>query len=198
MHDRCFFSYQAPSIPQGGRKLPPLWGGYEGLSHVFSCVIFFNEQTQEKFTAKHFVSSCDIVYLQNQLVKKPFVKKCLTFLSLCFPLMVSAQAGWSKVSYSQSMFFSAEVLIGKKPAKQGDEVGAFIDGECRMVAPVLVINGKSTISGAIYGDVNEELEEPEEVEFKLWREKNNTILNTKQRVEMKPGTVLHGYTLKFK
>ncbi|MDR2962524.1 MAG: hypothetical protein LBU90_02615 [Bacteroidales bacterium] len=126
------------------------------------------------------------------------MKKFFVILGFCIPLAASAQHGWNKITYSQSMFFSAEVLVGKKPAKQGDEVGAFIDGECRMIAPVLVINGKSTISGAIYGDVNEELEEPEEVEFKLWREKNNTILKTKQRVEMKPGAVLHDYTLKFK
>ena len=117
---------------------------------------------------------------------------------ICLPAYLSAQHGWERVNYTQTMLFSAEVQIGKKPAMQGDFVGAFIDGECRMIAPVLVINGKSTISSVIYGETNEELEEAEEIEFKLWREKDNRILTATKTIEMQPGGNVHGYTLQFK
>ena len=117
---------------------------------------------------------------------------------ICLPAYLSAQHGWERVNYTQSMLFSAEVKVGKKPAMQGDVVGAFIDGECRMIAPVIVINGKSTISSVIHGETNEELEEPEEIEFKLWRMKDNSILTAPQTVEMQPGGNAHNYILQFK
>jgi len=117
---------------------------------------------------------------------------------ICLPAYLSAQHGWERVNYTQSMLFSAEVQVGKKPAMQGDVVGAFIDGECRMIAPVIVINGKSTISSVIHGETNEELEEPEEIEFKLWRIKDNSTLTTAQIVQMQPGGSAHNYILQFK
>ncbi|MCL2327361.1 MAG: hypothetical protein FWC39_02480 [Bacteroidetes bacterium] len=126
------------------------------------------------------------------------MKKFILLIFVCLPAYLSAQHGWERVNYTQSMLFSAEVRIGNKAATQGDVVGAFINGECRMVAPVLVINGKSTISSVVHGETNEELEEPEEIVFKLWRMKNNTILTATKTVEMKIGSNAHNYILHFK
>jgi len=126
------------------------------------------------------------------------MKRFIVLMFISFPAFVNAQHGWERVNYTQSMLFSAEVRVGKKAAKAGDFVGAFINGECRMVAPVLVINGKSTISSVVHGETNEELEEPEEIVFKLWRMKNNTTLTATRTVEMKIGSNAHNYILYFK
>lgn len=117
---------------------------------------------------------------------------------VCLPVYLCAQHGWERVNYTQSMLFSAEVQVGKKNAQAGDVVGAFINDECRMIAPVIIVDGKSTISSVIHGEVNEELDEPEEIEFRLWQKKDNSILNAGETVEMQPGSVLHGYSLQFK
>ncbi len=126
------------------------------------------------------------------------MKKLILLIFICLPAYLSAQHGWERVNYTQSMLFSAEVQIGKKSAQAGDVVGAFIDGECRMIAPVIVIDGKSTVSSVIHGDLNEELDEAEEIEFKLWQKKDNTTLDATQTAEMQPGGTLLDYSLQFK
>lgn len=126
------------------------------------------------------------------------MKKLIALLFISLPAYLCAQHGWERVNYTQSMLFSAEVQIGKKNAQMGDVVGAFIDGECRMIAPVIITNNKSTVSSVIHGDFNEELDEAEEIEFKLWQNKNNTILTAEETAEMQPNGILHDYVLQFK
>jgi hypothetical protein len=82
------------------------------------------------------------------------MKKIIVLMFVCLPAYVCAQHGWERVNYTQSMLFSAEVQVGKRNAQTGDIVGAFIDGECRMIAPVIAVDGKSTVSSVIHGEAN--------------------------------------------
>lgn len=98
--------------------------------------------------------------------------------------------GWQRINYMQSTIFSAEVIINNMPAKQGDVVGAFINNECRMIAPIFIVNNKSYVSSVIHG------ENQEQAEFRIWIEKKDSVIIVPQKITTIPGGNLLNYEIK--
>ncbi|MCF7911211.1 MAG: tandem-95 repeat protein [Candidatus Cloacimonetes bacterium] len=69
---------------------------------------------------------------------------------------------WNVVNYTNSTVAYGEVTIDGIPASPGDEVGAFVDGECRSVGYVVDNDGQSIVSMNIQG------ESVELVNFAVW------------------------------
>ncbi len=69
---------------------------------------------------------------------------------------------WKRVNHIGSTIFTAVVRIDGKPAPATAYVGAFMNNECRMVAPIIMSNDTAYVSSVIHGDVSEE------IEFRVW------------------------------
>lgn len=113
-------------------------------------------------------------------------KQKLRSLMILLLLFASARsfAGaptWSRVDYTQSTTFVGVVEIKKYTSTypytpiEGDYIGAFVKGECRMIAQIFTHEGKLYVSSVIQGSDTCVTNEPnctpggpEEVEFRLW------------------------------
>lgn len=118
--------------------------------------------------------------------------KQLTILLLFISSVVQAQHGWERTNYMQSTIFSAQVIINGKQATASDTVAAFVGNECRMIAAVFMVDGKSYVSSVIHGDV------PEEVEFRLWQHAHKSAIVLPESHKTAPGGSMLNYTLAFK
>lgn len=119
------------------------------------------------------------------------MKKILFFTFFLISSLLFAGHGWERINYMQSTIFSAEVTINGVPASEGDVIGAFVGNECRMIAPVFMVDNKSFVSSVIHGD------KKEEVEFRIWVHKNDKIFVVPEKVTTIPGGNLLNYPLKI-
>lgn len=119
------------------------------------------------------------------------MKKIIIALLLIASYVVMADHGWQRVNYMQSTIFSAEVTLNAIPAKQGDVVGAFVQNECRMIAPIFIVDNKAYVSSVIHGDAQEQ------VEFRLWMHQKDSVVVLSKTVTTSPGGSLLNYLLPF-
>lgn len=69
---------------------------------------------------------------------------------------------WKRVNHIGSTIFTAIVTMDGKAVPAAAYVGAFKDGECRMIAPIIMSNDTAYVSSVIHGDIAEEMT------FRLW------------------------------
>jgi len=118
------------------------------------------------------------------------MKKILFFTFFLISSLLFAGHGWERINYMQSTIFSSEVTVNGKPASQGDVIGAFVGNECRMIAPIFMVDNKSFVSSVIHGD------KVEDVEFKIWIHAKDKVYAIPQKVKTAPGGNLLNYSLK--
>ncbi|OQA97154.1 MAG: Bacterial Ig-like domain (group 2) [Bacteroidetes bacterium ADurb.Bin217] len=79
---------------------------------------------------------------------------------ICMVSFTTAFAGpptWTRVDYTNTTAFVGEVQINAYDAGfpvtvvDGDYIGAFVNGECRMIAQIFTYNGKLYVSSVIHG-----------------------------------------------
>jgi len=109
------------------------------------------------------------------------MKKLTLIIFLFFSASLFAGHGWQRINHMQSTIFSASVTVNGQQAKPGDVLGAFVNNECRMIAPIFLKNDSSYVSSVIHGDV------PETVEFRLWVQEKDSILIVPKTITSKPG-----------
>lgn len=117
------------------------------------------------------------------------MKNIVLFILMIASGTIFAQQGWQRINYMQSTIFSAEVTINNSPLSAGDKVGAFVKNECRMIAPIILLDNKTYISSVIHGDV------PEEVEFRIWIQNKDSVITVPQKVMTKPGGSILNYQI---
>ncbi|MBK8805810.1 MAG: Ig-like domain-containing protein [Bacteroidales bacterium] len=108
---------------------------------------------------------------------------------LSFQPVFAGAPTWERVNYTNTTTFLGEIVINdfnslyqtNIPAVAAlDYIGAFVNGECRMVAQIIENDGKFYISSLIHGGDMESMLPggapiPEdEIEFRLWDESSNT------------------------
>jgi len=99
---------------------------------------------------------------------------------------------WTRVNYMHSTIFTAVVTVDGKPAAEGDVVGAFVNGECRMIKPIFINNDTAFVSSVIHGD------KPEEVNFKIWIKAEDKTYDIQQTLTSKPDGSIHMFELDVK
>lgn len=97
---------------------------------------------------------------------------------------------WKRVNHIGSTIFTAIVTIDGKPVPATAYVGAFKDGECRMVAPIIMSNDTAYVSSVIHGDVAEDMT------FRLWTAPGQEKTNP-SKMTTKPGESILLYRLDF-
>lgn len=120
-----------------------------------------------------------------RLRKQIFLFALLLFFSSSF----AGEPTWNRVNYTNTTIFVGEVLINDYNAlytvapptvEAGDYLGAFVDGECRMVSKIFEYNGTLYVSSLIHGGDMESMLSggppiPEdEIEFRLWHSSSDT------------------------
>ena len=69
-------------------------------------------------------------------------------------IVIAAKAfaghGWSRVNYTNSTIFTGIITVNDLPADSGDAIGIFVNGECRMVSTVKVIDGVAYVSAVLH------------------------------------------------
>lgn len=116
--------------------------------------------------------------------------KKLTFFALFFISgVLIAGHGWERVNYMQSTIFSTQITVNNKPLSNTDMLGAFVGNECRMIAPIFIVDNKSYVSSVIHGDV------PETVEFRIWIQQKDTVIVVPQKITTIPGENLLDYSI---
>jgi hypothetical protein len=128
-----------------------------------------------------------------------FKKVLLGVLLITASNIILAQPTWTRVDYTSSTAFVGWVRINHYTptfpvtVEVGDYIGAFVDGECRMIAEVFTYNGELYVSSVIHGgDVFDGFpsDDPnitstaEEVEFKLWDISVNQEVSTQVKGTM--------------
>ncbi len=88
---------------------------------------------------------------------------------------------WDTVFYPSSTIAYCYVTINGVPASAGDEVGAFINGECRGVGVVFIMGSNATTFFCIQGTMIET------VQFNLWDESANEVLEISYITQTNPG-----------
>jgi len=118
-------------------------------------------------------------------------KKLLPFLFLFFLLIGTVNAGhnWNRINYMHSTIFTAYVFLDGKPASEGDVVGAFVNGECRMIKPIFINNDTAFVSSVIHGD------KADEVNFKIWVKSEDKVYDLDEKLTLKPDESIHMFSL---
>ena len=117
------------------------------------------------------------------------IKKLLVITCILISSSILADHGWQRVNYMQSTIFTAAIHVSDSSAHVGDVLGAFVSGECRMIAPIFIHNDTSYVSSVIHGD------KPDSVYFKLWLKNTDTIINIPQATILKPGGSILYYSI---
>ncbi len=114
--------------------------------------------------------------------------KILSFaLGLALATSATASPTWKRVNYTKSTIFNATVTIDGQPAEQGDVVGVFVNGECRMIAPVRFEGAVSYVSAVVHSET------PEQTSIKLYRASDGKTYDADSSFK----TEVHGQILAF-
>lgn len=109
-------------------------------------------------------------------------KTIFTLISLLFlTSTMFAQHGWVKVNHIQSTIFTGVVTFNGQPADEDDVVGVFVDGECRMVADIILRDGVSYVSSVLHGTT------VENASIKFYRASEDKIYDVDTTIITKPG-----------
>jgi hypothetical protein len=87
----------------------------------------------------------------------------------------SGSPAWMRINYTNTTAFVGIVKINHYDAdfpvtvEDGDYIGAFVGGECRMIAPIFKHEGELYVSAVIHGgDLFNGNNDSETVEFRVW------------------------------
>jgi len=105
-------------------------------------------------------------------------------------LLSFSKPSWKRINHISSTIFTASVFVDGKPAPKEAYVGAFYNGECRMIAPIIFNNDTAYVSSVIHGDM------PEDMQFKLWLSEGNEK-DCKKTIKTKPGESILMENLSF-
>jgi hypothetical protein len=83
---------------------------------------------------------------------------------------VFAQPDWKRVNYETSTVFTGIVSLNGNNATVNDMVGIFVNGECRMMTKVIIVNDSSFVSAVIHSSGVSEV-----AVIKFWDSQTNTI-----------------------
>ncbi|MCF8372832.1 MAG: T9SS type A sorting domain-containing protein [Bacteroidales bacterium] len=86
---------------------------------------------------------------------------------------------WQPVIYPNSTVAYLKVGFCGNPVQDGDEIGAFVNGECRATGKIAIYQGNSYATLVINGVV------PESATFRLFR--NNTVYESNTVIQTNPG-----------
>jgi len=111
---------------------------------------------------------------------KVYYKLILFSTLLTFAFNAIAGHGWSRVNYTNSTIFTGVVTINGAPAANGDVIGIFVNGECRMISTVFNQDGKAYVSAVLHG------EKVETATIKYWSLKENKIYDIDTTIETSP------------
>ena len=125
----------------------------------------------------------------------------------CFMFgFTSAFAGaptWTRVDYTNTTAFVGEVKINFYDAAfpitvvAGDYIGAFVNGECRMIAQVFAYNSSLYVSSVIHGGDIFGTSSAELVEYKVWDNSASIEINkvVKGTMQSAPGSEILDYII---
>ena len=136
----------------------------------------------------------------------------LVVLIASFSSVFAGPPTWTRVDYTNSTAFVGWVRINHydatfpKTIQVGDYIGAFVNGECRMIAQVFNYNGNLYVSAVIHGgDIFDGTpsDDPtvsntaEEIEFRVWDNTANVEITTtvKGTVFSDPGGEILDYEI---
>ena len=111
---------------------------------------------------------------------KVFYKLILFSTLLTFAFNALAGHGWSRVNYTNSTIFTGVVTVNGVPAADGDVIGIFVNGECRMISTVFNQDGKAYVSAVLHG------EKVETATIKYWSLKENKIYDVDTSIQTSP------------
>jgi len=111
---------------------------------------------------------------------KVYYKLILFSTLLTFAFNAIAGHGWSRVNYTNSTIFTGVVTVNGAPAANGDVIGIFVNGECRMISTVFNQDGKAYVSAVLHG------EKVETATIKYWSLKENKIYDIDTTIETSP------------
>ncbi len=100
--------------------------------------------------------------------------------------------GWQRVNYRNSTVFTASIWIDGKQAQAHDTVGAFVNGECRMLAPVFMHHDTAFVSSVIHGETIED------IEFKVWSVAAKKAYKADKTLKSNPGESIQMYKIEVK
>ncbi len=112
----------------------------------------------------------------------------IIFISLTFFCL--ADPDWEIVVYTNSTVAYSRVTIDDLPASTGDILGAFIEGECRGIADIIVSGDEA------YGTMNIQGDIPEQVSFQVWDQSIDMICSVEYITTTQPGEDI-GYPPNF-
>lgn len=108
------------------------------------------------------------------------IRTALCLGALAISLNVFAGHGWARVNYTNSTIFTGIVTVNGLPAENGDYIGIFVNGECRMVTPVFVQDGKAYVSAVLHG------EKVETATIKYWSSQQDKIYDVDTTIKTNP------------
>lgn len=98
---------------------------------------------------------------------------------------------WIPIAYSNSSTTYAVVTLNNQPAEECDYVGAFVNGECRAAAEVILFQGQA------YAVFNIQTELPETVNFRVYDYSQDRICDAPNTVTSIPGGDLGAFSNPF-
>jgi hypothetical protein len=119
-------------------------------------------------------------------------KVILPALMALVSVFAHAQPEWKRINYTQSTIFHGEIIADGFTTSATDFVGAFVNGECRMLAPVRQKDGGAYVSAVVH------TEKPEEVVLKYWKSATGEIFESTSGFETVPHGEMLDFPIKFK
>ena len=122
-----------------------------------------------------------------------FTYKTFLFIA-AFAIAAKAFAGhgWSRVNYTNSTIFTGIITVNDLPADSGDVIGIFVNGECRMVSVVKVVDGVAYVSAVLHG------EKVETATIKYWCSKTDKIYDVDTTITTAPSHEIMEFPIKIK
>lgn len=118
-----------------------------------------------------------------------------SFLASALLLVASVFAGpgWKRVNYTNSTIFTGIVTVNGVPAKTGDVVGIFVNGECRMVASVFTLGDTvAYVSAVLHG------ESTETATIKYWNSSENKVYDADATITTNPTGEIQNFPIRVK
>jgi hypothetical protein len=121
-----------------------------------------------------------------------FTKSLFFVATLATTITAFAGHGWKRVNYTNSSIFTAVVSVNGQPANEGDEVGIFVNGECRMLSKVFVRNDTAFVSAVIH------CEKTDTATIKFWSSTDEKEYDVDTTVISKPAGEIDRFPIKVK
>jgi len=119
------------------------------------------------------------------------MKKITTTLAILFVSLtiLFAGHGWKRVNYTNSTIFTGIVTVDNEPANEGDVIGVFVNGECRMIAEVFVRSETAFVSSVLHG------ESVEDAVVKYWSVEDDKVYDVEGTFKTSPSGEISLYEI---